>query len=205
LNNVRESYRILLNNAVKRICAEYKAYYEDLLSGKTDRHDLIIKNLKERVSELESINEEQEENIVTLKKKVQALEAERNATGTEEPVFRTPSPATPPPPPGISEEEAEELQNTIDQLRDEVMQTRLNLGQVESANAKLTQQVKELSKSLEDEQRRVKQLRKDLDVTKSKAKAEKENAEKMAKQHLKALEKEMEDKMSKMKEDVRMV
>jgi phosphoenolpyruvate carboxylase len=48
LNNVRESYRILLNNAVKRICAEYKAYYEDLLSGKTDRHDLIIKNLKER-------------------------------------------------------------------------------------------------------------------------------------------------------------
>ena len=50
-----------------------------------------------------------------------------------------PSPPTPPPPTGISDEEADELRSTIDELRDEVTQTRLNLGKVETANSKLSQ------------------------------------------------------------------
>lgn len=52
LSRLRNSYRTQLSDAVKKIAGEYKAYYEELLSGKTDRHDIIIKQLKEQASEL---------------------------------------------------------------------------------------------------------------------------------------------------------
>ena len=46
---------------------------------------------------------------------------------------------TPPPITGISEEEAEELRLTISELKEELTTTRVNLGRVETNNAKLSE------------------------------------------------------------------
>jgi gas vesicle protein len=48
LDTVRGSYRQQLVNAIQKIAGEYKAYYDELLSGKSGRHDLRIKELKEK-------------------------------------------------------------------------------------------------------------------------------------------------------------
>ena len=54
-------------------------------------------------------------------------------------MYIQPSPVTPPPITGISEEEAEELRLTISELKEELTTTRVNLGRVETNNAKLSE------------------------------------------------------------------
>lgn len=48
MDQLRKTYQTQLDNAIRQIAGQYKAYYDELLHGKTGRHDLVIKNLKEQ-------------------------------------------------------------------------------------------------------------------------------------------------------------
>ena len=47
MDQLRKSYQVQLDNSIRQIAGQYKAYYNDILQGKTGHHDAIIKKLKE--------------------------------------------------------------------------------------------------------------------------------------------------------------
>ncbi|KAL5497617.1 hypothetical protein EMCRGX_G014125, partial [Ephydatia muelleri] len=186
LELIRLSTRAQLSNAIQQISGEYKIYYEQMLLGKAGKQESKLKELKEKVQQLEQQLFEKDEIMKTMEEKLQQQE------GLEK--IKAPPPEAPPP--GISLEEAHALQSEIERLEDEGTELRSQLAAREETNKKLTQQANTLGRQLEDEKGKVAQLLRDLESCKSKAKSEQEKAAKMAASQLAALEQEMKEKMA---------
>eukprot|EP00731_Ephydatia_muelleri_P009345 Em0004g1683a len=211
LELIRLSTRAQLSNAIQQISGEYKIYYEQMLLGKAGKQESKLKELKEKVQQLEQQLFEKDEIMKTMEEKLQQQE------GLEK--IKAPPPEAPPP--GISLEEAHALQSEIERLEDEGTELRSQLAAREETNKKLrqrmvskkawglgnvgrvgtrrgalAQQANTLGRQLEDEKGKVAQLLRDLESCKSKAKSEQEKAAKMAASQLAALEQEMKEKMA---------
>eukprot|EP00731_Ephydatia_muelleri_P009337 Em0004g1675a len=202
LELIRLSTRAQLSNAIQQISGEYKIYYEQMLLGKAGKQESKLKELKEKVQQLEQQLFEKDEIMKTMEEKLQQQE------GLEK--IKAPPPEAPPP--GISLEEAHALQSEIERLEDEGTELRSQLAAREETNKKLSKCVvvaferletqgngwsaNTLGRQLEDEKGKVAQLLRDLESCKSKAKSEQEKAAKMAASQLAALEQEMKEKMA---------
>jgi hypothetical protein len=184
LDTVRGSYRQQLVNAIQKIAGEYKAYYDELLSGKSGRHDLRIKELKEKLMEQERMMEIQTMRMEELTAQLDELRAQE--------LEEEPSPI-----PGVSLEEAEEMRTAIASLQTQLSNTSAQLAAKEDSEKKLAHLLNSTKKELETERGKVAQFKRDMEGLKRKTKAEQEKAVRLAESQRAALEKEMKEKMEK--------
>ncbi|XP_065896569.1 uncharacterized protein C10orf67, mitochondrial-like [Dysidea avara] len=192
---LRNSYKTQLSDAVKKIAGEYKAYYEELLSGKSDRHDIIIKQLKEQTSEMAKFLEEKESQLeianLQLKQSQMMLQNEE-----DKPIVIMETPPTG----AVSEEEHYELQETMGLLQQELADLQVTASSNEATIRKLRRDNDGLNKQLSKEKEKFSQMKNDFDAFKKKTLEEQSRASRLAESQLVALEKEMKEQMEKEKE-----
>ncbi|XP_065187364.1 uncharacterized protein C10orf67, mitochondrial-like [Sycon ciliatum] len=165
---LRRSFRTQLSDAVARISAEYKNYYDEILSGKTGRHDRKIRELTLTCNEQHATIKQNETVIQMLQSQIQKLAADARTEPAEpESVIVEAEPQG-----VLSQEEADELHATIENLQLRVRELQMEASDRDSGHKNLQRSLSDAKEQLELERAKVSRLTSELDGERRNAAAE---------------------------------
>ena len=156
---LRRSFRTQLSDAVARISAEYKAYYDEILSGKSGRHDRKIQELTKTCAEQRATIKQNETVIQMLQAQIQKL-----VDRSEEPAEIEPEVINLEPEGILSQEEADELHATIENLELKVRELQMELNEKDSGGKNLQKRMADLKDQLDLERAKGEKLKAELDA-----------------------------------------
>ncbi|XP_065829621.1 uncharacterized protein C10orf67, mitochondrial-like isoform X2 [Oscarella lobularis] len=188
---VRNSYRTQLANCCSRIAAEYKAYYDGLMSGKFGRHDTKLKVLHKKNEDLKQTIQQNESVIHMLQMQLHQSQSEREAVEDyQEPLYLDSTE-----PEGISYEEAEELRIQIEELEKELEETKSEVAAKETTIHRCSYELTELKEELDEKTSLIEKMKLQSEREKEKASKAAGTAAQLADKQLAVLRDEMEKKI----------
>lgn len=193
---LRRSFRTQLSDAVARISAEYKTYYDEILSGKTGRHDRKIQELTVLCNEQKSTIKQNETVIQMLQAQIQKLTAEK-----AEPIEVEQEMVMMEPEGVLSQEEADELHSTIENLELKVRELQMELSEKDTGGKALQKKLADLKDQLDLEKAKSDKLKAELDGERRNATAAGARATADMEAQVAMLKKEMEDQKERLENE----